>query len=145
MKTFNEFVNEGIRDKMRGPSEKELESAKPSIIKWISNIVRVNDGCITVDILEADISPVYKTESDGSEIHEIEALYLDDIAVLVREEDDVNDKYRVKYVDLNVMMLIKIKNMLEVGLKNSNIDYDFEEDDIDLDDDDILYFPVNED
>jgi len=122
---YGVVMNEGVRDKMIPKSEEQLTQAKKDIIKYITNIVELNGGRITMKDLEADTSPVYDVDVNDAEeplkdiIHLIEALYEDEVEV---EEYDnwaeaVISEYMVKYTDLSSDTLVEIKGLLQDGIE----------------------------
>lgn len=120
MKTFNQYINEGIRDMMTPKPKADIDRMKGEMIEYIVGIVNSKGGRLSLWDLEHQQMPVnFGVKRYPSFIsQDISSLY--DDYVKVGEYDIDNKKllpgFTVKYWDLDPEVLTDIKIALERGL-----------------------------
>lgn len=87
------------------------------LISEIKKIVDKHSGCITMGQIQAESSPVYK--SDGNSISLVECLFQDHVQIVDYSGDGyetVDSEYTVPYEDLDIDTLQQIKDLLDNSL-----------------------------
>jgi hypothetical protein len=124
---YNQYMKENINKEVDPYGEEDWDDNDPNlkIIEEIKNLVVTYGGHITMMDLEADSSPLYN--EGESTIHLIERLMPDEVGIIVyggyKYEEEV-DEYDVPYEDLEINILIEIKELLDEAIESDLLEED---------------------
>ena len=118
--SLNQYEKEkldNIENRNYDPKQKLITQIKELVIRYGQHI--------TMGEMEADSSPAYK--SIDQEIHLIESLSTESVGVVsyggYKYQDELNE-YDVKYEELDMNMLMEIKNILDNAIEFEMLDED---------------------
>ena len=112
-----ESLNKYEKEKLDNIGNKSYDP-KQKLITEIKELVSRYGGYITMGEMEAESSPSYKTIDQ--EVHLIETLSFEDVSVVVyggyKYQDELRE-YDVKYEDLDMDILIEIKEIIDNAIE----------------------------
>ena len=118
---FNNFINENLKNKLKGISPENLSPEnreKYDLIMYIKDNIEKYGQDITMSDMEASSSPIYTEDSLG--IHLIETLTIDEANVVVyggyNNQDEITE-YNINYFELNINILKEIKDILSNAIE----------------------------